>query len=75
MIFSGGLHECDAECGEQLRAFWRERGIDATVTTEPLLIEPIYEDLDMRCPHGTLWHCQPTSEQIAKWASEEPSDA
>ena len=34
------------------------------------LIPPLYKDLRMICPHGVVWHMQPTSEQIAEWVRD-----
>ena len=26
-----------------------------------------YVDLEMVCPHGVVWHMEPTSDQVAEW--------
>lgn len=66
---------CATECREVLLDTWRQacaqsgvEEIEAHVTHVPPLIASGYEPLAMRCPHGVLWHMEPTSEQIAKWA-------
>lgn len=59
-----------AGCGDLLRAYYVEAGVDAHVTTTPPIVPPLYEPLDMRCPHGVLWYAEPTGDQIAKWAKE-----
>lgn len=55
------------KCAATIRDFLEAEGIDAIVTTEPLLFETPYESLNMACPHGVTFYTQPTSEQIAKW--------
>jgi len=69
--------ECASECGAVARRLYadacRRAGLpvpDTHVTHAPLLVPPLYEDLNMRCPHGVLWHMQPTSEQIAEWVRD-----
>lgn len=43
---------------------------DAHVTHVAPIIPTLYEDVNLRCPHGVLWHMQPTSEQIAEWVRD-----
>lgn len=54
-------------CKDVCLNWFRERGMDVTVTTAPPLIETGYEALDMYCPHGVLWYAEPTSEQRRDW--------
>lgn len=61
---------CDAECGALLRRKLAALGLDAHVTHVPPILPPVYEDLDMTCPHGVRWHTAPTSEQIAKFVRD-----
>ena len=58
---------CDSECGEGIREFLREHGLDGHVTHIPPLVDSGYYDLNMTCPHGVTWHTEPTSEQIAEF--------
>lgn len=65
---------CAEECGAVLRDIYAKACahagiplIDAHITHVPPLIDTGYEPLAMRCPHGVMWHAEPTSEQIAEW--------
>jgi hypothetical protein len=69
--------KCASECVAVLRQEWAracERSgmpvAEAHITHVAPLIPTLYMDLQMRCPHGVLWHMQPTSEQIAEWVKE-----
>lgn len=65
--------ECIAVLREQLALACSATGVpvpDAHITHVPPLVPPMYEPLGMRCPHGVLWHMEPTSEQIAQWAKD-----
>lgn len=62
------LVSCDERCRAALLTYMAEAGIECTVTTVPPIVEPAYEPLDMRCPHGRLWFMEPTGEQIMRWA-------
>jgi hypothetical protein len=59
---------CDDECGRFIRDHFSDGGIEVTVSHLPPLVPGRYEPLGMRCPHGILWHCEPTSDQQAAWA-------
>jgi len=68
---------CADECKAVLVAMYAEAceraGVpvaDAHITHVAPLIPTLYEDLHMVCPHGVLWHMQPTSEQIAEWVRD-----
>lgn len=68
---------CAEECIKVLRGEWalacQRAGVpvaEAHITHVPPIIPTPYADLLLRCPHGVLWHMQPTSEQIAAWAAE-----
>lgn len=62
--------ECAVSCRQVVVDFYAEKGVEAHVTTEPPIVEPGYEPLDMRCPHGVVWFAEPTGDQIAKWNKE-----
>lgn len=67
-----GGHPAPADCEHrgQLVALFAERGIEMTVSsTAPLFSSP-YRQLGMRCPHGTLWHTEPTREQVLRWEAD-----
>lgn len=74
------VHErpaCANECIAVLRREWaiacREQGVEVAevhITHVAPLVEPLYEDLQMACPHGVVWHMQPTNEQVAQWAED-----
>ena len=68
---------CAAECEAVVRELYadacRRAGVpvpETHITHVAPLVEPLYEDMNMRCPHGVLWHMQPTSEQIAEWVKD-----
>lgn len=44
--------------------------VEAHITHVPPIVPSGYLPLAMRCPHGVLWHMEPTSEQIAEWARD-----
>lgn len=70
MIQFSTLPPCDSECGNELRAMYATRGIDATVShLKPLIATP-FESIGMTCPHGVTWHSEPTSEQRAAWTRD-----
>ena len=63
-----GVLVCDeAGCRALLLAHYREKGIDAHVTTISPIIATEYDPLAIRCPHGVTWYAQPTGEQITEW--------
>jgi hypothetical protein len=65
--------ECKTVIREEFAEVCRIHGVpvpDCHITHVPPLGEPLYLDLRMRCPHGVVWHMQPTSEQMADWARE-----
>lgn len=57
-------------CRDQLAAMYAEQGIEATVTHVPPIFPSGYEQLGGTCPHGTLWHTEPTREQIIRWQKD-----
>ena len=61
-------HDGPGGCSDQLRIGMHPTEI--TVSTEPPLIRTLYTTAGFRCPHGTTYWIEPTSEQIAKWRSE-----
>ena len=61
-------HDGPGGCADQLRTGMHPTEI--TVSTEPPLIDGPYTTAGFRCPHGTTYWIEPTSEQIAKWRSE-----
>lgn len=62
--------ECSEACGDVVRRLLRERDTEAHVTTVPPLVPSQFKPLAMRCPHGQIWHAEPTSEQVARWAAD-----
>lgn len=61
---------CAAECAELLRRLLKDLGADAHVTHVPPILPPRYKAFAMRCPHGVVWHAEPTSEQEAAWVRD-----
>lgn len=61
--------ERDCECRQQLLTLFAERGIEMAVSALPPLVPSPYEDLGLRCPHGTRWYTEPTSDQQLAWAA------
>jgi hypothetical protein len=68
---------CADECKDVLRKHWAKvcakLGVpvpEAHITHVPPLIDTGYEPLAIRCPHGVMWHAEPTSEQIAEWVRD-----
>jgi hypothetical protein len=65
-------------CAEQIRALIREYaellypgvGCEAIISTVPP-VRSVYKIEAHRCPHGTVYYCEPTSEQIMRWAELE----
>jgi len=57
-------------CAQYIRDFFAGEGIDATVSTAPPIVATPYTEPGMRCPHGTTFWFEPTSEQIAQWAKD-----
>lgn len=57
----------DCDCDQQVMAHFVERHIDVIVSDKPLFIDSDYEDLAMRCPHGTVWYAEPTRAQVVRW--------
>jgi hypothetical protein len=61
-------HQCKAEI---LGVFQRlNPDIEVHVTTVPPIFGSPYDTLDMRCPHGVIWHMEPTTDQQAQWARD-----
>lgn len=42
----------------------------AHVTHLPPLVVPVYDPLNVTCPHGVTWYMEPTGEQIMQWAAD-----
>lgn len=64
------MAECADECAAVLREVLAERGVEVTASVAPPLIRNAYTVDPYRCPHGVLFWLEPTSEQIARWRSE-----
>lgn len=62
-------HDLEA-CRQVLLKGMADQGVEVTVSTARPIIETPYEPNPMRCPHGTWFYMQPTSEQIAAWAKD-----
>lgn len=45
-------------------------GCEAIISTVPP-VRSVYRIEAHRCPHGTVYYCEPTSEQIMRWAELE----
>lgn len=63
-----GAATCD--CGGTVRALYAREGIETTVSNLAPIVTTVYEPLNMRCPHGVLWHAEPTTDQIVQWARD-----
>lgn len=61
-------HDCDQVFREEMERV--APGLDYTVTNLPPLVAGPYTSSGMTCPHGITYWCEPTGEQIAKWARE-----
>lgn len=58
------------QCEHWLREGMANLGVEITVSTAPPIIETPYTLAAMRCPHGTDFWLEPTSEQIAAWTRD-----
>lgn len=56
-------------CPKVLRQELSKLGCEVTVSEAPPLVMNPYVD-SMRCPHGTVFFFEPTSDQIAAWARD-----
>ena len=56
-------------CRVQLLTLFADRGSEMVVSAQPPLVPSPYEDLGLRCPHGTRWYTEPTSDQQLAWAA------
>lgn len=56
--------------GDELKAMYAREGIEATVSIAPPIVAPSYEDIALRCPCGTRWYAEPTSDQILQWQKD-----
>lgn len=57
------------QCPKVLRQELAKLGCEVTVSAAPPLVMNPYVD-SMRCPHGTVYYFEPTSDQIAAWARD-----
>ncbi|WP_409186693.1 hypothetical protein F9C11_21630 [Amycolatopsis sp. VS8301801F10] len=58
------------DCRQFLIDGMAKLGVDATVSTEPPIVQSPYGENSFICPHGTRFWLEPTSEQIAQWAKD-----
>lgn len=70
-----GRSQCAELIRRQLREIAEQKrpgvGCEATISTAPPLIESVWGVQAYRCLHGTTYYCEPTSEQIMRWAELE----
>ena len=55
-------------CRAFLKAQFAGMGCDITVSTARPVVPSPYGEEDWRCPHGTTFWTEPTSEQMLAWA-------
>lgn len=66
-------------CAEWIRGMLREYaellypgvGCEAVISTAPPLVKSVYGVQAHTCPHGVTYYCEPTGEQLMRWAEQE----
>jgi hypothetical protein len=61
---------CADECRRVLVEGMAAMDTEVTATWAPPIFPSGYEPLNMRCPHGVLWHMEPTTEQRLRYERE-----
>lgn len=59
-----------AGCRGWVREQFGAMDCDVTVSTAAPLVVTAYDQTPFVCPHGTVFHIAPTSEQIAAWTRD-----
>lgn len=65
---------CADKCRRVLIDGMAAMDTDVTATWASPIFQSFYEPLNMRCPHGVLWHMEPTAEQRLRYAQEAPDE-
>lgn len=60
-----------SQCRVELVDGMAEMGVEVTASAAPPLVLSPYGVNSFRCPHGTRYYLEPTSEQIAAWTRDD----
>lgn len=59
-----------ADCRWSFRADFARRGIEVTVSSAPPIVANPYSAANATCPHGVTFWCEPTGDQLMRWAKD-----